>query len=135
MYDIAKKNIKLFNKENQIVQFLDDGEAAIDTIREKGIKDFDFVFIDAAKSHYKRFLDAILPLCKDGTIIVSDNILFKGKTVSDEYDVNNKYKTSIRKMREYIDYICSNSALDTTINSVGDGVAISIIKNKRINND
>ena len=64
---------------------------------------FDFVFIDAAKSHYKAFWDLAMPLCKKDAVVVCDNVLMKAMTASDEFDKNKKYKTSIRKMREFLD--------------------------------
>ena len=51
----------------------------------------------------------------------------KGMTASDEYDPNKKYKTSIRKMREFIKYITGLDYADTCILPVGDGVSISVI--------
>ena len=89
---------------------------------------YDVVFIDAAKSHYKAFWDFALPLCKDDALIICDNVLMKGMTASDEYDPNRKYKTSIRKMREFIKYITGLDYADTCILPVGDGVSISVIK-------
>ena len=97
----------------------------------KEVKDendlYDVVFIDAAKSHYKSFWDLALPLCKPDAMIICDNVLMKGMTASDEYDPNRKYKTSIRKMREFIKYITSLEYADTCILPVGDGVSISVI--------
>lgn len=34
-------------------------------------------------------------------VIVSDNVLFQGRVASDIYDPAGKYKTNIRKMREF----------------------------------
>lgn len=92
---------------------------------------YDVVFIDAAKSHYKAFWDLALPLCRDDALIICDNVLMKGMTASDEYDPNRKYKTSIRKMREFIKYITGLEYADTCILPVGDGVSISVIKKTR----
>ena len=84
-----------------------------------------FVFIDAAKSHYKRFLDASLPFCHENTLIVSDNVLLKGATASDSLDIKGRFKTNIKRMRQYLDYIESHPRLDTVIISCGDGLALS----------
>ena len=73
------------------------------------------MFIDAAKSHYKRFLDAALSVCRENALIVSDNILQRAMTASDEYDTNGKHRTNIKKMREYVDYICYDRTLDTSL--------------------
>jgi predicted O-methyltransferase YrrM len=89
---------------------------------------YDFVFIDAAKSHYKRFLDAALKLSHPGTVIVADNVLFQAKTVSDEYDPSGKHKTNIRRLREFIEYVYDHPALETSLASCGDGLTISVVK-------
>lgn len=88
---------------------------------------YDVVFIDAAKSHYKAFWDLALPLCSQDALIICDNVLMKGMTASDEYDPNRKYKTSIRKMREFIKYITNLDYAETCILPVGDGVSVSVI--------
>ena len=93
------------------------------------------VFIDAAKSHYREFWDLAVPLCKDDAVIICDNILMKGMTASDEYDKGRRYKTSIRKMREFVIYINSLDYADTCVLPVGDGVSISVIDKKYIDRD
>ncbi len=124
----AKHNISLAGKEGQIHTLFGDGQEQIDKLRDQGISGFDFVFIDAAKSHYKRFLDAALSVCREGAVIVSDNILQKAMTASDVYDPQNKHKTNIRKMREYLNYITSDNTLQTSLLSVGDGLAVTIYR-------
>ncbi len=91
-------------------------------------RSYDFVFIDAAKSHYRRFFDAAVRHCSKGAVIVSDNVLFKARVVSDKYDETGRYKTNIRKMREFVEYITGIDYADTALLPVGDGVAISILK-------
>ena len=104
--------------------FCGDGEEVINNLDEQ----YDFVFIDAAKSHYRRFWDAALKHCTDGAVIVSDNVLFKARVVSDKYDETGKYRTSIRRMREFVEYITGVDYADTSILPVGDGIAISKLK-------
>jgi predicted O-methyltransferase YrrM len=89
---------------------------------------FDFVFIDAAKSHYKRFFDAAIEVCTDDAVIISDNVLLKGATAISEIDPKSKHKTSIKKMKEYIEYISSLPYAETCIVPIGDGVALTLLK-------
>ncbi len=124
----ARHNIAAFGLEPRIHSCFGDGQEQIEKLRDAGIDGFDFVFIDAAKSHYKRFLDAALSVCRKDALIVSDNILQKGMTVSDQYDPQKKHKTNIKKMREYVDYICSSRELETSLLSTGDGLAVSIFR-------
>lgn len=124
----ARHNIAAFGLEARIHSCFGDGQEQVEKLRDAGIDGFDFVFIDAAKSHYKRFLDAALSVCSENALIVSDNILQKGMTVSDQYDPQKKHKTNIKKMREYVDYICSSRELETSLLSTGDGLAVSIFR-------
>lgn len=57
MAGIAAGNIKRLGLEEKVTILTGDGEEAIRQNMKKGDL-FDMVFIDAAKSHYKRFLDA-----------------------------------------------------------------------------
>lgn len=126
-YQTAIENIKRLGYDHQIDVYLGDGGEILDKFHEKANAGFDMVFIDASKSHYKRFWDGAVRLCNDQALIISDNILMKGMTVSEEYDVNGKHKTNIRKMREYVQYIMSLDYAKTAVIPSGDGLAISII--------
>ena len=89
--------------------------------------EFDMIFIDAAKCQYKMFYDMVTPQLKKGGIVISDNILYKGMIASDDFVVRRK-RTIVKRMREYLDYICSLEDVDTSILPVGDGVALSYKK-------
>ncbi|MDU3422658.1 MAG: O-methyltransferase [Peptostreptococcus sp.] len=89
--------------------------------------EFDMIFIDAAKGQYKMFYDMVTPQLKKGGIVISDNILYKGMIASDDFVVRRK-RTIVKRMREYLDYICSLEDVDTSILPVGDGVALSYKK-------
>ena len=124
----ARHNVQQAGLSERIHLLLGDGQEQEEKLADSGVRDFDFVFIDGSKSHYRRFLDGALPLCRKGALVVSDNILMRATTVSDDYDNGRKHKTNKRKMREYVEYICSDPTLQTTLMSVGDGMAVSIYR-------
>lgn len=124
----ARHNIETAGKQQQIHTLLGDGQEQIEKLRDRGVCGFDFVFIDAAKSHYRRFLDAALSVCREGAVIVSDNILQKAMTASDQYDSRGRHKTNIKKMREYVDYISRDPSLATSLLAIGDGLAVTIYR-------
>ena len=124
----AAFNIEELGLKSQIRLIQGDGVQSTIQLAAQGEADFDLVFIDAAKSHYKAFLDGALPLCHEGTVILSDNVLFRGRVASDIYDPDKKHKTSIRQLREYVEYIYSHPRLQTSVIACGDGVAISRVK-------
>ena len=124
----ARQNVETAGLTSRITVFSGDGQEQVEKLRDRGEKDFDFVFIDAAKSHYRRFLDAALTICRPEALVVSDNILQRGMTASDEYDEKGKHKTNIKKMREYVQFITNCPYLSTSVLSTGDGTAVSIYK-------
>ena len=119
----AKINIKDMDLEDIIKIYEGDAVEILPTLNEK----YDMVFIDAAKGKYPFFLkEALRMLNKDG-IIFADNILYKGYVMSD-YN-KHKQRTAVRNLREYIKEVTENENLETEILEVGDGLAISKIKN------
>ena len=84
---------------------------------------YDIIFIDAAKGKYPIFLKEALRLSHKGTIILADNILYKGYVMSD-YN-KHKQRTAVTHLREYIKETTENSNLETEILEIGDGLAIS----------
>ena len=118
--DTAEANIERLGFADKITVLRGD---AAEVLKNIETNDFDFVFIDAAKSHYRQFWDLILPHCAEDAVIVCDNVLQKGMTASDEFDTRKRYKTSIRKMRDFLEYITVN--FDTCVLPVGDGVSIT----------
>jgi predicted O-methyltransferase YrrM len=57
---------------------------------------FDFLFLDAHKPDYLKYLRAIEPRLKPGAIVVADNVI-----------------RSERQMKDYLDYVQSNPDYDT----------------------
>ncbi len=126
-YKIALNNIKNLGLFDKIKVYLGDGSDVIEKLNEEGCESFDMVFIDAAKSHYKRFWDSAIKVCNKDAVIVSDNVLMKAMTVSSEYDPRGRHKTNIRKMREYLEYISNLDDCQTSVVPVGDGLAVSVL--------
>ena len=87
---------------------------------------YDLIFIDAAKGKYPIFLKEAIRLSHKNTIILADNILYKGYVMSD-YN-KHKQRTAVTHLREYIKEATENEKLETEILEVGDGLAISKVK-------
>ena len=86
---------------------------------------YDIVFIDAAKGQYLKFLENGIRLAKDNGIIIADNVLFKGRVMSDYNE--HKHRTAVNRLRDYISIINSDERLDSIILDIGDGIAVSIV--------
>lgn len=115
----AKENIKSLELENSINVIVGNAVEILPTLNEK----YDIFFIDAAKGKYPIFLKEALRLSHKGSIILADNILYKGYVMSD-YN-KHKQRTAVRNLREYIKQVTENEDLETKILEIGDGLAVS----------
>ena len=120
----AKINIEKVGVKEKINIYEGDAVEILPTLNEK----YDAVFIDAAKGKYPFFLKEALRMIKEDGVIFADNILYKGYVMSD-YN-KHKQRTAVRNLREYIKEVSENPNLETEILEVGDGLAISKVKNK-----
>lgn len=116
----ARANIKKAGLENTISIIAGD---AVEVLRCLD-KQYDMVFLDAAKGQYPEFLPDCLRMLKKGGLLVSDNVLYKGMIANEELIVRRK-RTIVNRMRSYLETLCEDPSLDTSILSVGDGVALS----------
>ena len=127
MYESAVNNIEAMGFADKITVLKGDAVDVLQEMQADNLEAFDMVFIDAAKSHYKEFWDLSLPMCRKESFIICDNVLMNGMTASDTFDTKGRYKTSIRRMREFIQYINGLDYADTVVLPVGDGISISLI--------
>ncbi len=130
MYDKAKENVKKTNLDKRIK--LHFGDALLINNDELD-KDYDLIFIDAAKAQNKKFFLKYQSLLKDDGIILTDNILFHGYVdrfaSGDELsDVSKDLKAMVRKIHEYNLWLKSLDDYKTTFINVGDGIALTIKK-------
>ncbi|MEA3423885.1 MAG: O-methyltransferase, partial [Bacillota bacterium] len=125
MFNIANENIYKFGRKEQIEIIFGN---ATDILKNDIKCKYDLVFIDAAKSHYREFFELSLEHLNEGGVIVSDNVLFKGRVVNDKY-VERRNKTITRNMRNYLEFI-NQSPYFTTILPIGDGLSITMIEEK-----
>ncbi|ASS74743.1 hypothetical protein CIG75_06985 [Tumebacillus algifaecis] len=98
---------------------------ALDLI--EGLGQYDFIFLDAAKGQYPRFLQLLDPHLEQGGILLSDNILFQGM-VSGQEEVKHKLRTMIGRLREYNELLAHHPGYETTFLPLGDGVSLSVKK-------
>jgi predicted O-methyltransferase YrrM len=118
MKEIAEKNIEAFGLKDRIEVVLSD---CIDYL--KGCSEtFELVFIDAGKSHYKEYLELSLPLLRKNGIIIVDNVLFRGLVAFDD-ETSKKHRTTVKRLRGFIDHVTQSADLKMSIIPIGDGMA------------
>ena len=115
----AKENIKKAEVEDKINIFEGDAVELLPTFNKK----YDMVFIDAAKGKYPFFLKEALRMLNEKGIIIADNVLYKGYTLSD-YN-KHKQRTAVRGLRTYLKELEENNDFETELLEVGDGLTIS----------
>ncbi len=89
---------------------------------------YDFIFMDAAKGQYIRWLPRILELLSPGAVLFSDNVLQDGTIVQSRYGVERRDRTIHSRMREYLYALKHTRGLETAVVPMGDGAAISVLK-------
>jgi predicted O-methyltransferase YrrM len=120
MVEKATENIKRAGLEKTISIIPGDAAEVLRCLD----KQYDLIFLDAAKGQYPDFLPECLRMLRKGGLLVSDNVLYKGMVANDELVIRRK-KTIVTRMRHYLDSLCQSEELDTSIIPIGDGVALS----------
>lgn len=120
MADIAEENIKKAGLSDKINLIRGDAKEVLPKIEGE----FDLIFVDAAKGQYAEFFKESRRLLKKGGIMVSDNVLYKGMTATDELLIHRKI-TLVRRLRSYLEMLKENKEFSTALIPIGDGVALS----------
>lgn len=85
---------------------------------------FDFVFIDAAKGQYVDYFRKVEPLLSDSAVILADNVLFRGYVLAEEKPPR-RFKTIVKRLREYLELVTKTPGYSTEILENGDGLAVT----------
>lgn len=118
-FNEAVKNIKEFNLEKQI-EIIN-----ADALEYTTDKQFDLIFIDAAKAQYIKFFEKYKTNLKQDGTIISDNLDFHGLVKNPELTSNRNTKQLVRKINTYIEFLKENKEFKTEFISLGDGIGIS----------
>ena len=125
MYQEALKNVKKAKMEKRIHLHFGD---ALTISHDNFMKEYDLIFIDAAKAQYVKFFTLYEPfLAKDG-LIFTDNLLFHGLVNQSEKIESKRLKNLVLKIENYNEWLSQNENYKTTFFSVGDGIAVSVKK-------
>lgn len=93
---------------------------------------YDVIFIDAAKAQYQKFFEKYEPLLKEDGMIISDNLIFHGHIFDHQQKQSRNLRQLVRKINRYNDWLAHHEAYDTLLLPIGDGVAVSLKKNKEV---
>jgi len=119
----AKDIIKTHQKQNNIKVIHGEALEVLQQLNDENYS-FDFIFIDAAKAHYKSFFQRADKLLTNQGVIASDNVLFRGY-VKEPEQAPRRLKNIAKKMAQFNEWLMNHSSYTTSIVPIGDGIAIS----------
>jgi len=82
----------------------------------------EFAFIDAIKTEYLAYLDALLPKMAPGGMITVDNVLWSGRIAAGVHDEDTD------ALRAFNEHFLRHEQLEATIVPVGDGLGIGVVR-------
>lgn len=115
--DIAREHWELAGVDERIDLRI---APAIDTLRSiDPATRFDLAFIDADKTGYAAYLDALAPLLRPGAIVLIDNTLWSGKVLDDSVD--DRDTVALRALN---DALVDDDRFTVVMLTIGDGVTM-----------
>ncbi len=82
----------------------------------------EFAFIDAIKTEYAAYLEALLPKMAPGGVITVDNVLWSGRVAAGVDDADSS------ALRAFNEVFLHHEQLEATILPVGDGVGFGVVR-------
>lgn len=93
---------------------------ALDTLNTlAGRNDVDLVFIDADKTNYRNYYEALLPRLRSGGMIVFDNVLWGGQVAE-----SSSQDESTVALRALNDYVAQDRRVEAVMIPVADGLTL-----------
>lgn len=83
---------------------------------------FDLVYLDAAKTEYRRYLDLLLPKLAIGGLVVADNLLWKGRVAAPPEEAD----PDADALRAFNGYLMMHPQLQAVVLPLGDGVGLAV---------
>lgn len=122
--DFAIKKIAEAGFSNKIKVQVEDARQFVKSFKPQ--TKLDFIFLDANKSSYFKYVNELAPHLRQGGMIVADNAFAFGFLLDSAPERNPK---EVRSMLSFHKYLLERDDFFTTIVPIGDGMLISL-KNK-----
>jgi predicted O-methyltransferase YrrM len=125
--ETARKNLLAAGLDGIVEVRVGDAALSMRAMIDAGEPPFDFIFIDADKTGYVKYLDLALQLSRPGTVIVADNIIQNGEVIEE-----NPTDANVRGVKSYNNAVAAHPRLESIalpmIRDKIDGIAISLVK-------
>ena len=119
----ARENIEEAGMTDKITVRCCDAVETVPTLTGE----YDIIFLDGPKAHYKHMLNDCIRLLKPGGLLISDNILYKGMTADPEHVIRRKI-TIVKSLRHFIKAQMQREELETVVLPLGDGMTVAVKK-------
>lgn len=120
MIEQFRENRKKMGLEDKIELIEGNACEVLPRLSEK----FDVIFLDAAKGQYIQMLPDCIRLLETGGILIADDVLQNGNIAKKREEIPRRQRTIHTRMRNFLWEITHNDALETSILTIGDGVAL-----------
>lgn len=112
---------KKFLSQNSLIEVkYGDALKVIPTLNES----IDLVFIDADKRNYENYFDLVIPKMSVGGVILSDNILWKGK-VATPIEAGDQHAKIIHSVKSFNKKLHEDPRVEQIILPIRDGISIA----------
>lgn len=121
---LANENIKRESLSDKIT--LINADALTYELKCEGVAEkFDLIFIDCAKSQYKKAFEHYSPFLREGGVIISDNLLFHGMVEDITLTKNRDTRRLVKKICAYRTFLSENKDWETQFFETGDGISLT----------
>jgi predicted O-methyltransferase YrrM len=126
--DVARRNIDRAGLADVVEVRIGPALQSLQNLVDSQAEPFDFVFIDADKEGYPKYLQLSLALSRPGTLIVADNVVRDGEVINPSSP-----DPRVQGVRAFLALAASDTRLDgTVVQTVGskgyDGFGIFLVK-------
>lgn len=87
---------------------------------------FDLAFIDALKTEYRAYLEALLPRLAPGALVVADNVLWSGRASGTR--PSRPGDPQVEAIRAFDEWALRHPRLNATILPLGDGLLLASVR-------
>ncbi|MDT0697948.1 O-methyltransferase [Staphylococcus chromogenes] len=129
MIQLARENFNQFGYESQIRLIEQDALQAYHAVNDR---QYDMIFIDAAKAQSQKFFELYQDLLPEGGVIITDNVLYHGFVANIDIVKSRNVKQMVKKVKKFNEWLVRQNHFSTNFINMDDGLAISI---KEYSND
>ena len=120
MYEQALANIADAELSDRITCWLGDG-AQFETEKK-----YDLIFVDAAKSQYRRYMEHFMRNSLPGTVFIFDNLAFHGIVDDNSISHNRSTVQMVHKILKFREHLLNDERFETIYYpDTGDGIAVA----------